>query len=98
MALGVEEAAVDNVREHVSALTRAVETLQSLYGDTLGIRRLVSDVHRLTDDLDELGPRQPGHVAPGTVTLEPIPDEPYDDALWADAEHEGLGAPGRRAP
>ena len=25
-------------------------------------------------------------------------DEPYDESMWSDAEHEGFGAPDRRAP
>ncbi|GAA3047012.1 hypothetical protein GCM10020000_28830 [Streptomyces olivoverticillatus] len=28
----------------------------------------------------------------------PVPDTPYDAALWAGAEDEGLGACDRRAP
>jgi hypothetical protein len=30
--------------------------------------------------------------------LEEISDEPYDESMWSDDAHEGLGAPGRRAP
>lgn len=30
--------------------------------------------------------------------LEEISDEPYDESMWSDAAHEGLGAPDRRAP
>jgi hypothetical protein len=30
--------------------------------------------------------------------LEEISDEPYDESMWSDAEHEGFGAPDRRAP
>ncbi len=47
----------------VAAVVRALEGLHAAvgklsqeYGDTLGIRRLVSDVARLNDDLAELGP------------------------------------------
>ena len=86
-------------RGAVVALEAAVGRLQREYGDTLGIRRLSSDVHRLAADLDELGPPQPGHrPSPALEDLLEIPDEPYDDSMWAGAEHEGFGAPDRRAP
>jgi len=89
----------DGVREAASSLQQAVERLRREYGDTLGVRRLVSDVQRFTTDLDELGPPQPGHH-PGPVTdeLEEIPDEEYDASMWSDAEQEGFGAPGRHIP
>ncbi len=82
----------------VSQLEAAVTDLRHTYGDTLGVRRLVSDVRRLTDDLDELGEPKPGHSAPPPRPLEPISDAPYDRSMWADAEDEGLGAPDRHAP
>ena len=88
---------VTTARQHAAQLAAAVERVQAAYGDTLGVRRLRSDVQRILECLDELGPPLPGHHAPLPVTLETIPDEPYDDSLWADAEHEGLGAPGRHA-
>ncbi|MEI8410224.1 MULTISPECIES: hypothetical protein [unclassified Kribbella] len=90
----------------VAAVVRALETLHAAvgklsqeYGDTLGIRRLVSDVARLNDDLAELGPPDPRH-RPGPVPeeLEEIPDVEYDASMWTDAEHEGFGAPDRHAP
>lgn len=86
-------------REAVTSLATAVARLRQEYGNTLGMARLSSDVDRFTADLDELGPPAPGHqrgLAPEDL-LE-IPDEPYDDSMWVDAEHEGFGAPDRRAP
>ncbi len=85
-------------RQHAGRLAAAVEQVRAAYGDTLGVRRLRSDVNRLTECLDELGPPSPDHHLSAPVTLETIPDEPYDESLWVDVEHEGLGAPGRRAP
>lgn len=85
--------------EAVATLASAVQRLRSHYGDTLGVRRLASDVTRLAADLDELGPPAPGHPpSPALEELMEIPDAPYDESMWADAEHEGFGAPGRRAP
>jgi hypothetical protein len=87
------------VHDAVQRLARAVEQLRVEYGDTLGIRRLTSDVHRLTADLDELGDPQPGHrPEPALDELEVIPDSEYDASMWSDAEQEGFGAPDRHAP
>jgi hypothetical protein len=83
----------------VTFLDAAVGRLRDYYGDTLGIRRLESVVSRLRADLDELGPPFPGHrPGPAPEDLEEIPDEPYDESMWSDAEHEGFGAPDRSAP
>ena len=73
------------------------------YGDTLGVRRPASGTARSSDDLTEPGLSEPGpsdpHHRPGPVPeqLEEIPDVEYDASLWTEAEHEGFGAPGRRA-
>jgi hypothetical protein len=92
---------VSDSRERIdaalAALDRAVAGLRDEYGDTLGVRRLTSDVRRLADDLDELGDPAPGHYA-SRQDLEEIPDVPYDPSMWADAEDEGFGAPDRHAP
>lgn len=89
----------DGVRQAVPPLRRAVERLRHEYGDTLGVRRLLSDVRRFEDDLAELGEPQPGH-RPGPLPeeLEEIPDVEYDLSMWSDAEQEGFGAPDRHAP
>jgi hypothetical protein len=79
-------------------LDRAVAALRAEYGNTLGTRRLASDVRRLADDLEELGDPAPGHYASRQAELEEIPDVPYDPSMWADAEDEGFGAPDRHAP
>jgi hypothetical protein len=82
--------AVEATREAVSALQSAVERLRREYGETLGIRRISSDVERFLTDLDELGAPEPGyHPQPEPDQLEEIPDEPYDESMWADAETEG---------
>lgn len=81
-------------REAVAALTACVSRLREEYGDTLGVRRITSDLSRFSADLDELGPPAPGHrphVRP--EELEEIPDEPYDETMWgADDWTEGSHA------
>jgi hypothetical protein len=82
--------AVDATREAVAALQAAVDRLRREYGETLGIRRITSDVERFRTDLNELGDPEPGyHPQPPPDQLEEIPDVPYDESMWADAEGEG---------
>lgn len=89
---------LDGVRHAVHDLRHAVRTLRASWGDTLGMRRLESDVERLAADLDELGPPARGLAAPRTETepLEVIPDKDYGREFWLDAEDEGLGGLGHR--
>ncbi|MGH3588243.1 MAG: hypothetical protein ACRDQ0_18205 [Pseudonocardia sp.] len=86
--------ALGATREAIAALTEAVSRLREEYGDTLGVRRVTSDLERFSADLDELGGPARGH-RPGVKPedLEEIPDEPYDESMWADAETEGQHAP-----
>jgi hypothetical protein len=85
------------VEAALARLDRAVAALRDEYGPTLGTRRLMSDVRRLADDLDELGGPAPGYPS-RQDELEEIPDVPYDPSMWADADDEGFGAPDRHAP
>jgi hypothetical protein len=88
----------DAVAAALTTLESAVAGLRRAYGDTLGVRRLTSDVARLREDFDELGDPQPGRLIPPDGPLETVPDTPYDPQMWAGAEDEGLGAPDRHAP
>lgn len=86
------------VEAAIARLDRAVAVLRDEFGNTLGARRLASDVRRIADDLEELGEPAPGHHAARQAELEEISDVPYDPSMWADAEDEGFGAPDRHAP
>lgn len=86
--------AVGATREAVAGLSAAVARLREEYGDTLGVRRITSDLARFSADLDELGEPAPGH-RPGVRPdqLEEIPDEPYDESMWGpDTESESTHA------
>ncbi|QNN54529.1 hypothetical protein [Nocardioides mesophilus] len=85
--------AVGATREALTTLAATVLRVRNEYGDTLGVRRLVSDVDRLQADLDELGGPQPGHK-PGVnkEDLLEIPDDPYDESMWHDAQSEAQRA------
>jgi hypothetical protein len=54
---------------------------------------LVPDVDRLSEDLAELGDPKPGHT-PGVdkSQLLEIPDDPYDESMWQDAQSEAQHA------
>lgn len=85
--------AVTATRDAIARLTQAVDRLRREYGDTLGVRRIASDVSRFSADLDELGPPAPSAAPPVAPQREVIPDEPYDDSLWgADDESESSHA------
>ncbi len=83
------EDAVGATREALTALAAAVLLVRNEYGDTLGVRRLTSDVDRLNESLDQLGDPKPGHrpgVRPEDMVI--IPDDPYDESMWQDAQSE----------
>ncbi|MFE9258994.1 hypothetical protein [Streptomyces sp. NPDC006879] len=79
----------------------------SLQDDLTAVRRnlneLVRSVERLEQDLGRAAPGgttgtpvQQRAATPGPMV--PIPDTPYDSALWTDSDDEGLGARDRHAP
>jgi hypothetical protein len=81
--------AVGSTREALTALAASVLRIRNEYGDTLGVRRLTSDVDRLNESLDQLGEPQPGHrPAVGADEMVLIPDDPYDESMWQDAQSE----------
>ncbi len=81
--------AVRATREALTALAAAVLEIRNEYGDTLGVRRLSSDVDRLSEALDQLGEPQPGHQPPVRVEdMIVIPDDAYDESMWRDAQSE----------
>ncbi len=95
---------LDRTRRAVSALETSLTGLRNRLGEHLDVLRLIDDVARCSTDLGRLEQQvgQSGRTAqqfdvPGLVV---IPDGDYDHSLWGagDVDHEGLGAPGRRAP
>ncbi|MEO6204095.1 MAG: hypothetical protein ABIO67_01740 [Mycobacteriales bacterium] len=85
-----------SLQDDVAAARRAVVALEEAsakvarhYDDTVDVRRLKSDVARLSGDLDLLCGAAPS--APPRE-LEIIDDTEYAHDFWMDAEDEGLGA------
>jgi hypothetical protein len=84
-----QQDAVSAAREAVTGLTAAVRRIRNEYGDTLGVRRLAADVDRLAEALDLLGDPQPGHrPRPSDEEMIVVPDDPYDESMWQEAESE----------
>jgi hypothetical protein len=80
------------VRRAAVALERAVAVLRARHTDSLGLRRLASDVSRFADDLAELGELRPVKPTGDTLPrLQFVPDQPYDPGFWRDADDEGVG-------
>jgi hypothetical protein len=81
--------AVTATREALTTLAATVLRIRHEYGDTLGVRRLTADVDRLAESLDLVGEPQPGHrpgVSDDDIVV--IPDDPYDESMWQDAQSE----------
>ena len=80
---------VGSAREALTALASTVLRVRNEYGDTLGVRRLTADVDRLAEALDQLGDPQLGHrPAVSETDVIVIPDDPYDESMWQDAQSE----------
>ena len=81
--------AVGATREALTTLASTVLRIRNEYGDTLGVRRLTSDVDRLAEALDLLGDPQPGH-RPEVRAAEMVddPGRPLDESMWQDAQSE----------
>jgi len=86
---------LDRTRQTLLALEKSLVALRNRLGPHLDVLRLLDDLNRCTADLRRLEQQV---RAPRRHELVVIPDEDYDPGFWADVEHEGLGAPGRRAP
>lgn len=89
------------VRAAVTDLERAVAALRRQTGESLGMRRLQTDVRRLAEDLDELGPAEvapralgasptKGPTWPGTG-LQTYPEGEDELTLHRDSDDEGIG-------
>jgi hypothetical protein len=86
-----------NTRQAVLVLEKTLVALRNRLGPHLDVLRLLDDLDRCSTDLRRLE-QQVG--APRRQELVVIPDGDYDHGLWGagDVDHEGVGAPGRRAP
>jgi hypothetical protein len=92
---------LDRTRRAVQALETSLAGLRNRLGEHLDVLRLIDDVARCSADLRRLEQQVGVQVgSQGRQELVVIPDGDYDHSLWGagDVDHEGLGAPGRRAP
>jgi hypothetical protein len=88
---------LDRTRQAVLALEKSLMTLRNQLGPHLDVLRLLDDLDRCSADLRRLE-QQVG--SPPRFELVVIPDDDTDHGLWGagDVDHEGVGAPGRKAP
>src|SRR5687768_6516161 len=83
------------LRRVIGQMRHCVSSLRARYGDVAAVQRLANDVERMDIDATELvdlgtTPRQ--REAPQVEReVVVVPDTPYDESLWKDADDEGLG-------
>jgi hypothetical protein len=88
-----EQEPVAATRAAITHLAAAVLRVRNEYGDTIGVRRLTADVDRVLEDLDHLGsPQRTSRPPVAPEEKIPIPDEPYDESMWQDAQTEAQHA------
>jgi hypothetical protein len=88
----IQATALGSLHANLDQLRVCVGQLRDSYGDIPAVRRLTGDVDRMTIDaseLDVLPMPTPVITTPPQVTM--LNDEPFDSAMWADADDEGLG-------
>ncbi|MBL1117367.1 hypothetical protein JK364_34050 [Streptomyces sp. 110] len=85
------------VQRCLDDLVRSVSRLEQRVGaGGLEIRRVRTDADHLRESLALL--RETTPVERSRPEMVPVPDAPYDSALWSDVDDEGLGARDRHAP
>jgi hypothetical protein len=79
----------------IGQLRQCVGVLRSQYGDSTHVRRIANDIERLEIDATDLAgqptPPKPRDGRGGKPDVVVVPDTPYDPALWAGADDEGVG-------
>jgi hypothetical protein len=83
---------VAEVRKALATLQFSVGRLRARCADSVGLKRLVSDVERVAEDLELLGELQPSpHRGDQLPRVELVQDAPYDPTVYEGADDEGLG-------
>ncbi|MFY1678619.1 MULTISPECIES: hypothetical protein [unclassified Streptomyces] len=91
---------LNNARHALDDLLRSVGNLERrIGGEDPGIRRVRTDVDHLREDLAALSDTSEEPEPAGRPDMVPIPDTPYDPAMWTDSDDaEGLGVRDHHAP
>jgi hypothetical protein len=91
--------AVDTLQGLFADLMQCVTALQSTYGDTPAMRRIVNDahgirngIHRLQIDAEDLGLSAATIPCTKSTEMIQISDDDYDASFWRDVDHEGVGS------
>ncbi|MET0473810.1 MAG: hypothetical protein ABW001_04140 [Mycobacterium sp.] len=90
---------VGTLHQLVAELLQCVSALQSTYGDTPAMRRIINDargihngIRRLEIDAEELGLTPALVPSARPMDMIQISDAEYDASFWRDVDHEGVGA------
>jgi hypothetical protein len=88
---------LQRTRTALLALEKSLMALRNHLGAHIDVLRLLDDLERCSSDLRRLEDQV---RVPVPAELMVIPDDDRDHGLWGagDVDHEGVGAPGRRAP
>jgi hypothetical protein len=82
------------LRRSIEQLRQSVAVVRGAFGDAPEVRRLVNDLERLEIDAAELAscePLRPASVSSRLPEHVVVPDTPLDEAMFSDADDEGLG-------
>lgn len=82
------------LRRSIEQLRQSVSVVRSAFGDAPEVRRLMNDLERLEIDAADLASAEPLPRARTTSRVPEhvvVPDTPLDEAMFSDADDEGLG-------
>ncbi|MEE2034400.1 hypothetical protein [Rhodococcus chondri] len=84
---------MQDLQRTMAHLRQCVGALRTRYGKAAAVERLSNDLDRLEIDARDLSERPPIEVHARAGERIPVPDAPYDDALFRgpDCDDEGLG-------
>jgi len=88
---------LDELHSLITSVRRCVVALQSQYGNTAPMRRIVNDADRLLNDIDRLDIDTDeldfGRATPQLHAGEkiPMPDTQHDTDFWRGVDDEGVG-------
>ncbi|MEU4361087.1 hypothetical protein [Promicromonospora sp. NPDC023987] len=80
------------LRRSIEQLRQSVSGVRIAFGDGPEVRRLMNDLERLEIDATELASAEPLRPTNSRVPEHVVvPDTPLDEAMFSDADDEGLG-------
>ncbi|WP_125776613.1 hypothetical protein [Antribacter gilvus] len=83
----------ETLRRSIDQLRHSVAEVRNAFGETPEVRRLANDLARLEIDASELANARLARQgsAAGVPEHVVVPDTPLDEAMFSDADDEGVG-------